>query len=124
MLDGDPVLNERLCRILVNLLKESTSGELVEFCVELMHSQSEHGNISTYFFSSIYFKLILLQYLFGVSAAVSLNLAKAGLCELLIQLLEKHKNLANDVDTRNLFKMACDLIIIILNNGNFFFYMN
>lgn len=48
---------------------------------------------------------------------MSLNLARAGLCELLIQLLEKHKNLADDIDTRNLFKMACDLIIIILNDG-------
>lgn len=55
---------------------------------------------------------------FSVSpASVSLNLARAGLCELLIQLLEKHKNLADDVDTKNLFKMACDLIIIILNDG-------
>lgn len=50
-------------------------------------------------------------------ATVSLHLAKAGLCELLIQLLEKHKNLADDVDTKNLFKMACDLIIIVLNDG-------
>lgn len=59
--------------------------------------------------------IYIVQLLF--SAAVSLNLAKAGLCELLIQLLEKHKNLADDVDTKNLFKMACDLIIIILNDG-------
>ncbi|KAK7602061.1 hypothetical protein V9T40_009502 [Parthenolecanium corni] len=89
--DNEPILNERLCNTLVKILEQSTSGELVELCIELMHSQSEH-------------------------ASVSLNLAKAGLCELLIQLLEKHKNLADDIDTRNLFKMACDLIIIILND--------
>jgi hypothetical protein len=63
----------------------------------------------------MYFRTITLQ-LF-VAATVSLCLAKGGLCELLIQLLEKHKNLADDVDTKNLFKMACDLIIIVLNEG-------
>ncbi|XP_065205375.1 GTPase-GDP dissociation stimulator vimar [Planococcus citri] len=89
--DPEPILNQRMCNTLVKVLRESTSGELVELSVELMNSQAEHD-------------------------AVSLNLAKAGLCELLIQLLEKHKNLADDVDTRNLFKMACDLIIIILND--------
>lgn len=88
---NEPTLNQRLCNTLVKILKNSSSGELVEYCVELMHSQSEY-------------------------ASVSLNLARAGLCELLIQLLEKHKNLADDVDTKNLFKMACDLIIIILND--------
>lgn len=115
-LDNEPTLNERLCNTLVRILEQSTSGELVELCIELMHSQSEHGkykssNLQTKFFYELVFFYSLL------SASVFLNLAKAGLCELLIQLLEKHKNLADDIDTRNLFKMACDLIIIILNDG-------
>lgn len=48
-----------------------------------------------------------------------LYLAKAGLCELLVELLEKHRPLVEDDETRNLFKMACDLIIIILNGGKY-----
>lgn len=50
---------------------------------------------------------------------VQLHLAKAGLCELLIELLEKHGRLADDDETRNLLKMACDLIVLILNGGMF-----
>ena len=49
---------------------------------------------------------------------VRLHLANAGLCELLIELTEKHGRLVDDDETRNLLKMACDLIIIILNGGN------
>lgn len=52
-----------------------------------------------------------------VVESVRLHLAKAELCELLVQLLEKHKPLVEDDETRNLLKMACDLIIIILNGG-------
>lgn len=52
-----------------------------------------------------------------VLESVRLHLAKAGLCELLVQLLEKHRPLVDDDETRNLLKMACDLIIIILNGG-------
>jgi len=40
-----------------------------------------------------------------------------GLCELLVQLLEKHKSLVDDDETRNLMKMACDLIVLILTGG-------
>lgn len=51
--------------------------------------------------------------------SVRLYLAKAGLCELLVELLEKHRPLVEDDETRNLLKMACDLIIIILNGGKY-----
>lgn len=87
---GSLLLSERLCGVTVKTLETSTSGELSELCVELLHTQAENE-------------------------IVRLHLAKAGLCELLIQLLEKHGTLVEDDETRNLMKMACDLIIIILN---------
>lgn len=117
LLDNEPILNERLCNTLVKILEQSTSGELVELCIELMHSQSEHGECFMFQLLTYFFPIIFHFCPYLLLASVSLNLAKAGLCELLIQLLEKHKNLADDIDTRNLFKMACDLIIIILNDG-------
>lgn len=87
---GNIYLSEKLCELTVKVLAESTNGELSELCVELLHSQAENDD-------------------------VRLHLAKAGLCELLIELLEKHGRLADDDETRNLLKMACDLIVIILN---------
>lgn len=87
---GSLLLTERLCGVVVKVLEASASGELSELCVELLHSQAENES-------------------------VRLHLAKAELCELLVQLLEKHKPLVEDDETRNLLKMACDLIIIILN---------
>jgi hypothetical protein len=54
---------------------------------------------------------------FYISENVKNHLAHAGLCELLVQLLEKHKPLVDDDETRNLMKMACDLIVLILTGG-------
>ncbi|CAH0387037.1 unnamed protein product [Bemisia tabaci] len=91
--NGEPLLTNRLCSVLVKTLGKSTSGELSELCVELIHGQAENNEIR-------------------------LQLAKCGLCELLIQLMEEHRALVNDDETRNLLKMACDLIIIILNGDD------
>lgn len=52
-----------------------------------------------------------------ITEKVKNHLAHAGLCELLVQLLEKHKPLVDDDETRNLMKMACDLIVLILTGG-------
>ncbi|XP_054262952.1 GTPase-GDP dissociation stimulator vimar [Macrosteles quadrilineatus] len=90
---GTLTLSEKLCNITVKTLEASTSGELSELCVELLHTQAENES-------------------------VRLHLAKAGLCELLVDLLEKHRPLVEDDETRNLLKMACDLIIIILNGDD------
>ncbi|BES93298.1 rap1 GTPase-GDP dissociation stimulator [Nesidiocoris tenuis] len=83
-------ISEKLCGVTVKILSESSNGELSELCIELLHSQAEKED-------------------------VRLHLAKAGLCELLIELMEKHGRLADDDETRNLLKMACDLIVFILN---------
>ncbi|PSN38110.1 hypothetical protein C0J52_00840 [Blattella germanica] len=85
----DSLLDERLCRVTVKVLGASSSPEVSEMCLELLHGQAENENVKS-------------------------HLAHAGLCELLVELLEKHKPLVDDDETRNLMKMACDLIVLIL----------
>jgi len=46
-----------------------------------------------------------------------LLLAKAGVCELLVKLLEKHGPQCNDEETRSILKVACNLIVLILTGG-------
>lgn len=49
---------------------------------------------------------------------VKLQLAKDGVCETIYRLLETYKTLANTNEARALMKLACDLIVLILNGGN------
>ncbi|XP_015605942.1 rap1 GTPase-GDP dissociation stimulator 1 [Cephus cinctus] len=86
---GQDVLDERLTKILVAILASDASPELSEMCLELLHGQAE--NEST--------KILL---------------AKAGVCELLLKLLEKHGPLCTDEETRSVLKVACNLIVLIL----------
>ncbi|XP_039293340.1 rap1 GTPase-GDP dissociation stimulator 1 [Nilaparvata lugens] len=87
---GSLQISERISASVVKTLEASNCRELSELWLQLLHSQAENETVRMY-------------------------LAKAGLCELLIQLLEKHHALVKDDETRNLMKMACDLIIIIMN---------
>ncbi|CAD1480530.1 unnamed protein product, partial [Heterotrigona itama] len=82
-------LDERLTQILVNILSTYTSSELSETCLELLHGQAEDEN-------------------------AKLLLAKAGVCELLLKLLEKHSPYCTDEETRSVLKIACNLIVLIL----------
>ncbi|KYM92543.1 Rap1 GTPase-GDP dissociation stimulator 1-B [Atta colombica] len=82
-------LNERLTRILVDTLASDTSSELSEMCLEILHGQAEDEN-------------------------AKLLLAKAGVCELLLKLLEKHGPQCTDEETRSILKVACNLIVLIL----------
>lgn len=41
--NGEPLLTNRLCSVLVKTLGKSTSGELSELCVELIHGQAENS---------------------------------------------------------------------------------
>lgn len=86
-------LDERLTTILVNMLSTDTSSELSEICLELLHGQAEDENS----------KLLL---------------AKAGVCELLLNLLEKHSPYCTDEETRSVLKIACNLIVLILTGDN------
>jgi len=48
---------------------------------------------------------------------VKLVLAKAALPQVLWSLLEKYRSLAVDDETRELKKIACDLIALVLTGG-------
>nr|XP_031841085.1 rap1 GTPase-GDP dissociation stimulator 1-B isoform X1 [Nomia melanderi] len=82
-------LNERLIKILVDILTSDTSSELSGMCLELLHGQAENEN-------------------------AKLLLAKAGVCELLLKLLEKHSPYCTDEVARSVLKVACNLIILVL----------
>ncbi|XP_043791777.1 rap1 GTPase-GDP dissociation stimulator 1-B [Apis laboriosa] len=86
-------LDERLTTILVNMLSTDTSSELSEMCLELLHGQAEDEN-------------------------TKLLLAKAGVCELLLNLLEKHSPYCTDEETRSVLKIACNLIVLILTGDD------
>ncbi|XP_071645531.1 GTPase-GDP dissociation stimulator vimar [Temnothorax longispinosus] len=86
-------LDERLTRVLVDILANDTSSELSEMCLELLHGQAEDEN-------------------------AKLLLAKAGVCELLLKLLEKHGPQCNDEETRSILKVACNLIVLILTGDD------
>lgn len=42
---GTQFLDERLCKILVEILSKPTLTELSEMCLEFVHGQAENGNI-------------------------------------------------------------------------------
>ncbi|XP_051160445.1 GTPase-GDP dissociation stimulator vimar [Leptopilina boulardi] len=82
-------LNERLANILVEILKSDNSSEFSEMCLEVLHGQADDEN-------------------------AKLLLAKVGVCELLLKLLEKHGPRCTDEETRSVLKIACNLIVLIL----------
>lgn len=82
-------LNERLANILVEILSSDNSSEFSEMCLEILHGQAEDEN-------------------------AKLLLAKVGVCELLLKLLEKHGPRCTDEETRSVLKVACNLIVLIL----------
>ena len=82
-------LDERLTKIFVDILACDTSLELSEMCLELLYGQAEDEN-------------------------VKLLLAKGGVCELLLKLLEKHSPYCMDEETRSGLKIACNLIVCII----------
>ncbi|XP_012214693.1 GTPase-GDP dissociation stimulator vimar isoform X2 [Linepithema humile] len=86
-------LDERLTKVLINILISDTSSELSEMCLELLHGQAEDEES----------KLLL---------------AKAGVCELLVKLLEKHGPQCIDEETRSILKVACNLIVLILTGDD------
>lgn len=86
-------LDERLTRVLIDVLISDTSSELCEMCLELLHGQAEDEK-------------------------TKLLLAKTGVCDLLLKLLEKHGPHCNDEETRFVLKVACNLIVLILTGDD------
>ncbi|XP_076236295.1 visceral mesodermal armadillo-repeats isoform X1 [Calliopsis andreniformis] len=91
-------LNERLIKILVDILTSDASSELSEMCLELLHGQAEDEN-------------------------VKLLLAKGGICELLLKHLEKHSPYCTDEETRSMLKIACNIIVLILTGDESMNYL-
>ncbi|KAG8228784.1 hypothetical protein J437_LFUL006663 [Ladona fulva] len=84
------IMGEKLCRAVVHVLGASESPEVCEMCLDLLHGQAENETVKN-------------------------HLAHAGLCEMLIGLLRKHQPmLSEDDESRNMMKVACDLIVLIL----------
>ncbi|XP_076622029.1 visceral mesodermal armadillo-repeats isoform X2 [Colletes latitarsis] len=91
-------LDERLTKILVDILASDSSAELSEICLEFLHGQAENENS----------KLLL---------------AKTGACELLLKLLEKHSPYCTDEETRLSLKLACNLIVLVLTGDESMNYL-
>ncbi|XP_049793819.1 GTPase-GDP dissociation stimulator vimar [Schistocerca nitens] len=89
----EQLLDERLCCAVVKVLSVSKAPDVIEMSLELLHTQAENEQVKH-------------------------CLAVAGLCELLITLLEKHKPEADGEEARNLMKMACDLIVLVLTGDD------
>lgn len=71
--------------------------------------------------SMFHYRIIRIDDNVAVSLSLAeepkLLLAKAGVCELLLKLLEKHGPRCNDEETRSILKVACNLIVLILTGG-------
>lgn len=115
---GQEVLDERLTKILVNILASDASPELSEMCLELLHGQAENGKAILNRRKLKIDAKVNNSQLF-VSESTKLLLAKAGVCELLLKLLEKHGPHCTDEEARSVLKVACDLIVLILTGGNY-----
>ncbi|XP_034249361.1 rap1 GTPase-GDP dissociation stimulator 1 [Thrips palmi] len=91
---GDTILTDKVCQMLVQVLEtfSSSSAEICESVLELLQTHAEDDSVKQ-------------------------SLAQHGLCQLLISLVEKYQPLVDDADedTQRLFKLATDLIVIILN---------
>lgn len=89
-----------MVRLLVQILEKSKSSELGEMCLELLQCQAENDD-------------------------VKYCLAKEGVADKLFELLEKFKKLtaSGDDSRRALLKLACDLIVLILNGDDAMHYL-
>lgn len=87
-------LTEKVCQTLIQVLAtfSSSSPEICESVLELLQCHAEND-------------------------VVKQSLAQHGLCQLLISLVEKYQPLVEDADedAQHLFKLATDLIVIVLN---------
>ncbi|XP_056634995.1 GTPase-GDP dissociation stimulator vimar [Diorhabda sublineata] len=80
---------QQLCKVLIDIFKQSRTPEICVLCLEIFHGQSEQDEI----------KVLL---------------AKEGICELLFERIEEYRHQVNDEDSRSVLKMACDFMVMIL----------
>ena len=90
---SDLIFNPEVLTLITKNLKTSTNPEIIESSLELLMCQSESDD-------------------------VKLLLAKEGLCEHIFKSLASYKNLVGEeVEAKNLVKLGCDLIVLILTGG-------
>lgn len=90
---SDLIFNPEILTLITRILKTSKNSEVVESCLELLLCQSESDD-------------------------VKLLLAREGLCEHIFNSLGTYKNFAGDeMETKSLVKLGCDLIVLILTGG-------
>ncbi|KAK9882944.1 hypothetical protein WA026_023872 [Henosepilachna vigintioctopunctata] len=94
---------------------------LAEYENEIIFSKNIYENIITIFKNSNIpeLELICLQILYNASERDEVRklLAESNVCERIIELIEKYKQLIDDEESRSILKMACDLINNILIEG-------
>ncbi|XP_077291236.1 visceral mesodermal armadillo-repeats [Arctopsyche grandis] len=83
------VVKDEFTLMIVDILKTIKNIDISEVCLEYLHYQAEHDEVKTV-------------------------LAKAAVPQILWSLLQQHRALAVDEETRELMKLACDLIALIL----------
>ncbi|CRL08518.1 CLUMA_CG021337, isoform A [Clunio marinus] len=86
---SDLIFKPEILILISKTLKTSTNSDIVEACLELLLCQAE-------------------------SDEVKLLLAREGLCEHIFKSLESYKTYHGNVDTKELVKLSCDLIVLIL----------
>ncbi|CAG9831995.1 unnamed protein product [Diabrotica balteata] len=88
-LDGyNAVFTHSLCKALIDIFKQSEIPEISIPCLEIFYGLCEQEEIKTIF-------------------------AKEGVCELLVELIEKYKEKFNDEDSRDALRLACDFIVVV-----------
>ncbi|XP_015120717.1 rap1 GTPase-GDP dissociation stimulator 1-B isoform X2 [Diachasma alloeum] len=95
---GVQFLDERLTKVLVEILAGDSSSELSQMCLELLHGQAESEN-------------------------AKMLLAKSDVCQLLLNVLEKHVSRCVDEETRGVLKTACNLIVLIITGDESMNYL-
>lgn len=81
---------DQLLLDLVRVLELSVNPELSESCLELLMSRAERSDTA------------------------KLTLARAGACQLVWRLVERHAPLAVNEEGRALLRLACDLVVLVL----------
>ncbi|CAG9864450.1 unnamed protein product [Phyllotreta striolata] len=95
--EQDVPFTKELCKLLIDIFKQSVTPEISIPCLEIFHSQC--GRVCA-------------------SEDIKTLIAKEGVCELLFEHIEKYRHLVEDDESRSILKMACDFIVIVLTGDD------
>lgn len=89
---SDLIFENDIIICIIKIFKTSSSSDVTESCLELFQCQAE-------------------------SDEIKLFLAKEGVCEHILESIEKYKSFTGNVDCGSLVKLSADLIVLILTGG-------